>query len=64
MPGAAAIRVAEPVGQQLQPVGPEADLVNQHVVVCRFVGALEARVAVEEEIELVWRADGPVNHSA
>jgi hypothetical protein len=41
-----------PVGEQLQRVGCEAVLVHQHVVVRGLVGALDARVRVEEEVVL------------
>ena len=36
------VEVAEPVREQLHAVGPKPDLVDQHVVVRRPVGALRA----------------------
>ena len=63
-PGAAAVEVALPVGEQLQGVCAEAVLIHQHVVVSRLVVALQTRVAVEEKVKLGGVADARVHDSA
>jgi hypothetical protein len=49
----ACLSTALPVRQDLQAVGGEAVLIEQHVVVRGPVGALDAGVAVEVEVEFI-----------
>ncbi len=53
-----------PVGHVLQVIRAQLVLVEENVVVRRPVGALQARVAVEEEVVLGRVHDDAVHHRA
>jgi len=58
------IHTPPPEGHEGQLLGAKLVLIQQHMVVTRPVGALDASMTVQVEVKLCGVADVPVNQSA